>query len=101
MVKSGVSFCLYHRAWISRLFTIYDLPFTFFRYQRIKTPPQVTPPPNDANKTMSPVLMRPASTHSSNPIGIEADDVLPCSAMLEYTRSLSTLSLFATASVIR
>ena len=79
----GVSFRLYHTAWISHLFTIYDLLFTFFPYQRIKTPPQVTPPPNEANKTRSPVLMRPASTHSSNPIGIEADEVLPCIAMLE------------------
>src|SRR5688572_12939788 len=61
-------------------FTIYHSPVN---YQRIKTPPHVTPPPNEANSTKSPVLIFPASTHSSSPIGIDADDVLPCMAMFE------------------
>src|SRR6185503_14403907 len=69
-------------------------------HQRITTLPQVKPPPNDAIKTMSSFLMRPASTHSSRPIGIEAEDVLPCFAMLENTFDCSTFNVFDTASVI-
>src|SRR3982074_2419694 len=69
--------------YLSLLFTIYDSRFTNRHHQRIKTAPHVTPPPNEAIRTMSSFLMRPASTHSSKPIGIDADDVLPCMAMLE------------------
>src|SRR3989442_8482126 len=52
-------------------------------HQRISTAPQVTPPPNEAINTRSPSLIRPSSTHSSSPIGIEADEVLPCCAIPE------------------
>src|SRR5437870_2232994 len=52
-------------------------------YHRISTPPQVTPPPNEASSTRSPSRIRAASTHSSSAIGIEADEVLPCIAIFE------------------
>jgi hypothetical protein len=52
-------------------------------YHRIKTPPQVAPPPNEAIRTMSPSFTLPASTHSSSAIGIEAEDVLPWTAIFE------------------
>jgi hypothetical protein len=46
-------------------------------YHCINTAPQVTPPPNDAISTRSPSLIRPASTHSSSAIGIDAEEVFP------------------------
>src|SRR5436189_5253907 len=67
----------------------------------ITVPPHVTPPPNAVNSTKLPSLTRPDSIHSSSAIGIDADDVLPCSAMFEYTFSSGTPSRDATASVIR
>src|SRR5436190_155921 len=70
-------------------------------YQRNTTLPQVKPPPNDDINTMSSFLTRPEATHSSKPIGIEADEVLPCCAMLENTFDASTFSELATESVIR
>ena len=39
--------------------------------------------PKDASNTRSPSRTRPASTHSSSAMGIEAEDVLPCMEMLE------------------
>src|SRR5262249_21397577 len=39
--------------------------------------PHVAPPPNAAIASLSPGLSRPARTHSSSPIGMLADDVLP------------------------
>src|SRR5207302_11179672 len=69
-------------------------------HQSITTLHHVKPPPNDAIKTMSSFFTRPLSTHSSNPIGIDADEVFPCCAMFEKTFDSSTFSAFATASVI-
>src|SRR2546425_12484337 len=69
-------------------------------YQRITTLPQVKPPPNEAIRTMSSFFTRPLSTHSSNPIGMDADEVFPCCAMFENTFASSTLRALATESVI-
>jgi hypothetical protein len=52
-------------------------------HHRINTAPHVTPPPNEAINTKSPSFIRPASTHSSSAIGIEAEEVFPCTAMFE------------------
>src|SRR5215813_10940530 len=52
-------------------------------YQRSTALPHVKPPPNDDIRMTSPSLTRPVSTHSSRPIGIDADEVFPCMAMFE------------------